>query len=60
MILSKLEPNCTSPHFACITLGPKARNLERKPGKGLERYSVVGRWNYLREDIINYKSMVER
>lgn len=54
LILSKRCTYFTSPHFACITLGPQKRN----PGDANHRsdkYMVCGRWNFLHEDIIEFK-----
>lgn len=55
LILSKRSLDFTSPHIACITLGPKKRNLIAKPNYRGERYIVCARWNFIREDIVEFK-----
>lgn len=56
MVLSKRCLDFTSPHIACMTIGPKKRNLERTSKYAKERYIVCIRWNFLKEDIINFKN----
>ena len=56
MVLSKRCLEYTSPHIACMTIGPKKRNLERTSKYAKERYIVCIRWNFLKEDIINFKN----
>ena len=46
----------TSPHVACMTLGPKKRNLDGQSKNARERYIVCVRWNYIKEDIIDFKN----
>ena len=55
LILSKKSLFFTSPHIACITLGPKKRNLDGTSKNVKDRYIVCGRWNNIKEDIINFK-----
>lgn len=55
LILSKRCPNFTSPHIACLTIGPKKRNLNRDSKNVKDRYLVCIRWNFIKEDIINFK-----
>ena len=38
LILSKKSLFFTSPHIACLTLGPKKRNLNRNSNNSKERY----------------------
>ncbi len=45
----------TFPHIACLTIGPKKRNLEGDSKNIKDRYLVCVRWNYIRENIIEYK-----
>lgn len=56
LVLSKRCIEFTSPHAACMTIGPKKRNLNRDSNNPKERYIVCIRWNFLREDIINFKN----
>lgn len=56
LILSKKSLFFTSPHIACLTLGPKKRNLNRNSNNAKERYLVCARWNYIKEDIVTFKS----
>lgn len=55
LILSKRSLFFTSPHFACITLGPQKRNINGDSEHRSDRYMVCGRWNFLHEDIIEFK-----
>jgi len=55
MILSKKCNEFTSPHIACMTLGPKKRNMARNPLYAKERYIVCVRMNYLREAIVEFR-----
>lgn len=55
LILSKRSLEFTSPHIACMTIGPKKRNLERNSKNAKERYIVCIRWNFIKENIIEYK-----
>lgn len=60
LVLSKRCIDFTSPHIACMTIGPKMRGLSRdtniKQINSKERYMVCVRWNFIREDIINFKN----
>ena len=55
LVLSKRSLDFTSPHIACMTIGPKKRNLERNSKYAKERYVVCIRWNYIKESIIEFK-----
>ena len=55
LILSKRALDFTSPHVACMTIGPKKRNLEGNSKNVKDRYIVCIRWNFIKEDIINFK-----
>ena len=55
LILSKRCNDYTSPHIACLTIGPKKRNLDRNSKNAHERYIVAVRWNFIRESIENFK-----
>ena len=59
LILSKRCLNFTSPHIACMTIGPKKRNLDGKSKNVKERYIVCIRWNFIKEDIINFKNSMK-
>lgn len=56
LVLSKRCLEFTSPHIACMTLGPKKRNLDGNSKNAKERYIVCARWNFLREDIIHFRN----
>lgn len=56
LILSKRNYKYTSPHFCCITIGPKKRNLNKNSKNPKDRYLIAVRWNYIRESIIEYKN----
>lgn len=56
LILSKRCLDYTSPHIACMTLGPKKRNLDRTSSNAKERYIVAVRWNFIKESIIEFKN----
>ncbi len=53
LILSKRCLNFTSPHIACMTIGPKKRCLSSNKNIK-DRYIVCVRWNFIKEDIINF------
>ena len=55
LILSNRCLEFTSPHIACMTIGPKKRNLDRASKNSKERYMVCIRWNFIRENIIEFK-----
>lgn len=55
LILSKRCLDFTSPHVACLTIGPKKRCLGSKEHIR-DRYVVCIRWNFMREDIITFKN----
>lgn len=56
LILSKRSYDFTSPHIACLTIGPKKRNVNRDPKYSQDRYLVCIRWNFIRESITEYKN----
>ncbi len=56
LILSKRCFDYTSPHIACMTIGPKKRNLNRDSKNAKDRYIVCIRWNFIRESIIEFKN----
>ena len=39
-----------------MTIGPKKRNLDGTSNNAKERYIVCVRWNFIKEDIINFKN----
>jgi hypothetical protein len=55
LVLSKRCLDFTPPHIACMTLGPKKRNLDGFSKNVKDRYLVCIRWNFIRESIIEYK-----
>lgn len=59
LILSKRCLDFTSPHIACLTLGPKKRNLNGDSKNNKERYIVCVRWNFIKENIIDYKTALQ-
>lgn len=56
LILSKRCDCFTSPHVACMTIGPKKRNLDGNSKNAKERYIVCIRWNFIKESIIEFKN----
>ena len=56
IILSKRCLDYTSPHIACMTIGPKKRNLDGNSKNNRDRYLVCIRWNFIKEDIIEFKN----
>lgn len=57
LILSKRSMEFTSPHVACMTLGPQKRCIESN--KNLkDRYLVAVRWNFIKESIIEFKKKI--
>ncbi len=59
LILSKRCLDYTSPHIACLTIGPK-KNLNRDSKNAKDRYVVCIRWNFIRESIIELKKNLVR
>ncbi len=55
LILSKRCMDYTSPHIACLTIGPKKRNLDGNSSNIRDRYIVCVRWNFIRESIVEFK-----
>ena len=56
LILSNKCLEYTSPHVACLTIGPKKRNLNGNSKNVKDRYIVCIRWNFIRESIIKFKN----
>ena len=56
LILSKRCLDFTSPHIACMTIGPKKRDIEGNLSNRGDRYIVCVRWNFIKSDIINFIS----
>ena len=56
LILSKRCLNFTFPHVVCMTIGPKKRNLDGDSKNMRDRYIVCLRWNFIKNDIINFKN----
>ncbi len=56
LILSKKCLEYTSPHIACLTIGPKKRNLDWNSKNVKDRYIVCIRWNFIKESIIDFKN----
>lgn len=56
LILSNRRLDYTSPHIACMTIGPKRRDIFNDVKNSHERYLVVIRWNFIRELIDEYKN----
>lgn len=59
LILSKRCLDFTSPHIACMTIGPKKRNLIGNSNNVKDRYIVCIRWNFIKEDIIKFKNSIK-
>ena len=55
LILSKRCKQFTSPHIACMTIGPKKRDLTGTSKNRKDKYLVCVRWNFIKEDIIRFK-----
>ena len=55
LILSKKSLNFTSPHIACLTLGPKKRNIDGTSNNPKDRYLLCVRWNFIMESIIEFR-----
>lgn len=60
LILSKRCLDYTSPHIACLTIGPKKRNLDDTSKNYRDRYLVCVRWNFIKESIIEYKKKLAK
>ena len=60
LILSKRTIDYTSPHIACLTIGPKARYTSGEAKSPKDRYIVCVRWSFIREDIANFKKGLQR
>lgn len=60
LILSKRCLDFTSPHIACMTIGPKKRNLIGNSQNIKDRYIVCVRWNFIKEDIIEFKNSMTK
>lgn len=60
LVLSKRCLDYTSPHIACMTIGPKKRNLDGNSKNNRDRYLVCIRWNFIKQDIIEFKKNKKR
>ena len=56
LILLNKREDLTSPHAACMTIGPRKRDINRISKNKQDRYIVCVRWNYIRENIIEYRN----
>ena len=56
LVLSNRCLNFSSPYIACMTIGPKKRNLDENSKNVRERYIVCVRCNFIRDNIINFKN----
>ncbi len=56
---TKRSNEFTSPHIACLTIGPKKRILNGDSLNQKDRYLVCIRWNFIRESIIDFKKSKE-
>lgn len=55
LILTKRCLEFKSPHIACLTIGLKKRCLNGLTNNVKDKYLVCIRWNFIRDDIINFK-----
>lgn len=55
LILSKRCLDFTSPHIACMTIGPKKRNINHDSKNAKDRFLVCIRWNFIKEDIEKFR-----
>lgn len=55
LILSLPCREYTSPHCNCLTIGPKKRNLNHDSLNRKDRFLVCIRWNFIREEIEEFK-----
>ncbi len=55
LILAKRCLEFNSPHIACLTIGPKKRCINGLTNNVKDKYLVCIRWNFIREDIVNFK-----
>lgn len=60
LILSKRCLDFTSPHVACMTIGPKKRIINGDLKNIRDRYLVCVRWNFIMESIIEFKHSNKR
>ena len=56
LILSKRCLDYTSPHIACLTIGPKKRNVDKNSRYKDEKFIVCIRWNFIKESILDFKN----
>jgi len=59
LVLAKRCLELTSPHIACMTIGPKKRNLNGNSNNIKDRYIVCIRWNFIKEDILSFKESIK-
>ena len=55
LILSKKNFYYSSPHIACLTIGPKKRCLNGNSTNRKDRFLVCIRWNFIKESIIEFR-----
>lgn len=55
LILNNRREDLTSPHVACMTIGPKKRNLYGSSSHDKDRYLISVRWNFILENIISFR-----
>lgn len=60
LILSKRCLDFTSPHVACMTIGPKKRIINGDSKNIRDRYLVCVRWSFIKESIIEFKHSNKR
>ena len=56
LILNNKRLDYTSPHIACMTIGPKKRILNGDSKNIKDRYLICVRWNFIREMIEEYRA----
>lgn len=55
LILTKKDNYYSSPHISCLTFGPKKRNIDGNSRNEKDRYLICVRWNFIKENIIEFK-----
>ena len=55
LILSNRRLDYTSPHIACLTIGPKQRNINNMDSNNVrDKYVVTVRWSCIRDEMEKY------
>ena len=54
LILSNRRMDYSSPHIACLTIGPKRRNLDGNLVNREDKYRIVVRWSNINELLVDY------